>query len=480
MVGMSLAGCLEETARLDDTVRRPNVLFLFTDDQRFDTIGALGNEQIRTPNLDRLVQRGTVFRNAYIMGSMSGAVCMPSRAMLMSSRSLWRLEKDGQKIPVEEKTLPEVFRETGYRTFHTGKWHQDKASFHRSFTHAANIMFGGMSNHYRVPLQDFDPTGKYGRDRTYVRQGEHSTELFAEAAVAFLNKPDPRPFFAYVSFTAPHDPRHTEERYHWPYPQEEMPVPANFLPEHPFDNGELVVRDEQLAPWPRRREDVQEHLKDYYAMITHVDEAIGRILQTLEDTGQAGNTIIVFSGDNGLAVGQHGLMGKQNLYEHSIHVPLVFAGPGVPSETQREDLCYLNDIFPTLCALADLKTPEMVEGKNLVPAIRNQWRVKRDRVVFAYKNFQRGMRYKDWKLIVYNVKGTKHTQLFDLISDPWEMRNLAEQPQQQDRVRRLKAILQEELSAMGDQALLEKAGWGVPEIPAWESHGHKWPTKHDR
>ena len=210
------------------------------------------------------------------------------------------------------------------------------------------------------------------------------------------------------------------------------------MPEHPFDNGELVIRDEKLAPWPRTPEIVRQHIAAYYAMITHLDVYIGKLLETLKETGHADNTIIIFAGDNGLAVGQHGLLGKQNLYEHSIRVPLVITGPNIPKGKKSDALCYLLDIFPTLCELTGLPIPKTVEGKSLVPAITGEKQHLRDTLFFAYKNVQRAVCDERYKLIEYFVEGTRRTQLFDLANDRWEVNNLSEAPEHAEQLARLR------------------------------------------
>jgi len=337
---------------------RPNVVFLFTDDQRFDTIHVLNNPEIKTPNMDRLVHRGVTFTRAHIMGGTSGAVCMPSRAMLMTGRTLFHLENRGANIPEDHVMMPEVFQKAGYRTFGTGKWHNGRRAFTRCFTQGGKIMYGGMSDHLKVPVYDFDPTGEYPAESQFVGD-KFSSELFTDEAVAFLEKyPSDMPFFLYVSYTAPHDPRMAPEDFTQMYPPEKVQMPENFMPRHPFDNGEMRVRDEALAPWPRTPEIIREHIAAYYAMISHLDDQIGRILDTLERRGMTDNTIIVLAGDNGLAVGQHGLLGKQNLYDHSVRVPLVLCGPGIPKDRKSNALCYVLDIFPTLCEMLGLPMPE--------------------------------------------------------------------------------------------------------------------------
>ena len=450
--------------------KMPNILFLFTDDQRFDTIHALGNEHIITPNMDSLVETGPTFTNAYIMGSMSGAVCMPSRAMLMTGRTLFHLQDDGNIVPEEHITLPEILQNAGYTTFETGKWHQDKATFKRCFTAGEKIFFGGMSGHYKVPVNDFDPTGEYPKDKIYSDEGTHSSELFSDAAIRFLkNYKNDKPFFMYVSFTAPHDPREMPKEYMDMYDPGKIPLPENFLSGHPFDNGDMDIRDEQLAEWPRTPEEIRRHIAAYYAMITHVDEQIGRILDTLKETGQAENTIIVFSGDNGLAVGQHGLLGKQNLYEHSVHVPLVICGSGIPAGEKRDAFCYLPDIFPTLCDLTGIPIPASVEGKSLAPVIWEEQQKLRESMFFAYKNFQRAVRTDRWKLILYNVNGKKTIQLFDLLKDPCETKNLAGDSEQAYLIHGLTALMKDWFKETGDQVDLDKPDWGVPVIPSWQN-----------
>jgi arylsulfatase A-like enzyme len=437
----------------------PNILFFFTDDQRFDTIHALNNDQISTPNLDALVARGTTFTRAYIMGGSCGAVCMPSRAMLMTGRTLYHLQAQGQGIPEDHVLLGETLQAHGYTTFGTGKWHNGSTSYARSFTAGAEIFFGGMNDHWNVPACHFDPTGRYDvahpaiRDWFYsndaqnrlcdhITLGKHSSELFAEATIEFLEGYEgEEPFFAYVSFMAPHDPRTMPREFLDMYDPQQIELPPNFAPEHPFDNGEMVVRDEKLAPWPRTPDEVRRHTAEYYAMISHLDHQIGRVLEALEATGHAENTIILLAGDNGLAIGRHGLFGKQNMYDHSLHVPLLMCGPGIPANQQCEAYCYLLDIYPTLCDLLGIPIPATVEGHSLLPAIRDRGATVRDTLYFCYRGVQRAVQDAQFKLIEYVVEGQRTTQLFDLLNDPWEVHNLADDSQHAKALTGLRAEL---------------------------------------
>ncbi|MCE9526729.1 MAG: sulfatase-like hydrolase/transferase [Planctomycetales bacterium] len=407
---------------------RPNILVLFADDLRYNAIGALGNDEVKTPHLDELARRGTTFTHCFQMGSLNPAVCMPSRAMLMSGRTLFH-------VPVQltgVKTWPQYLRERGYATYGIGKWHNGPASYAAAFDEGAAVFFGGMSDHFKLPIFDHAADGKYPKTREKAGD-RHSSELFADEAIRFLRtyKRD-QPFFLYCAFWAPHDPRTAPPEYAKLYDPARLKLPASFLPEHPFDNGELRIRDELLAGFPRTKGEIQRQTADYYAMITHLDAQIGRILKSLDETGQAKNTIIIFTADNGLALGRHGLMGKQNLYDHSVRVPLLMAGPGIPIAKQSDALCYLLDLFPTTCDLATLPIPKEVEGKSLRPILEGKETRVRSEIFGAYRDFQRSIRTDRWKLIRYPQVDV--TQLFDLQNDPDEITNLASKSEHAERV----------------------------------------------
>jgi arylsulfatase A-like enzyme len=460
--------------------KRPNILFLFTDDQRHETIRALGNQHIHTPNLDRLVEGGSSFTRAYIPGGSCAAVCMPSRAMLHTGRSLFHLEGAGETIPQAHALLGETLRQAGYHCHGIGKWHNGTESYARSFVDGAEIFFGGMDDHWNVPACRFDPSGVYGQRHPIVRQpfrsnevehricdhivsGKHSSELFSDAAVDFLGSyRRDQPFFLYLSYMAPHDPRTMPERFLRMYDPATIELPENFLPQHPFDLGRLRVRDELLAGFPRKPMEIRRHLAEYYAMITHLDFEIGRVLRELERTDRIENTIILLAGDNGLAIGQHGLMGKQSCYDHSVHVPLVLRGPGIPKDRRFDDFVYLMDIFPTLCELSGTTTPDTVEGVSLCNALRGRQGSSRlhggsrSSMFFAYEQFQRSVRDERFKLIEYAVRGKRTTQLFDLNNDPREMENLASQSAAAGTLERLRGELVKWKNTWNDEA----SPWG--------------------
>ncbi len=409
--------------------RPPNVVFFFADDQRPDTIGALGNGAIRTPNLDVLANRGMVFTNAYCMGATLGAVCNPSRHQMLSGMALYHYKL---RRPTHEGTFGDVFTKAGYVTYQRTKNGNTAKKYHKGFTHRG-----------------------YLKDRR-VRTGGHHGKAAADHAITFLRDAWDRkkPVFMYVGFAGPHDPRVAAPKWMSRYKRADIPLPPNFKPFHSLDNGDLFVRDERLAKWPRTPEEVRKHLHDYYACITSLDHHIGRVIQALKDLGQYDNTIFIFSADHGLAIGSHGLFGKQNLYEHSMGAPLIFAGPGIP-KGKTDAFAYLFDIFPTTAALAGLSYPKDLDGESLVPVIRGRKKAVRDTVLLAYKDVQRAVRRGPWKL--HRFPKINRSLLYNLDDDPHEVKNLAADPAHAGRVKEMYALLQAEQDKYSDPVALTVA-----------------------
>ena len=416
--------------------KQPNVLFLIADDHRASAIGAYGDPTVRTPTLDQLCAEGASFRRNCHMGGLSGAVCVPTRACIHTGAHVFRASIGNnmdnsdslRTLDPGHTFLAELFRRNGYATFATGKWHNDAASFARSFGEVENVFFGGMDSHFAVPVQDYDPSGMYDESRQTIGE-EYSTDLFGNAAIRFLERQDgSQPFFLYCAFTAPHDPRTPPPDWEGTYRPEAMHLPANFAGRHPFDNGEMLVRDEKLAAFPRTPEETRRHIAEYYGMISDMDEKIGEILAVLSRMGLAEDTIVVYTADHGLSVGQHGLLGKQNLYDHSVRVPLILRGPGVPSGMQVDSLSHTYDVYPTLCELAGLEIPAGADAMSLLPLMAGTVTVARPYLHSVYKHVQRMTQDEEWKLITYSQdgdQGSSQTQLFHLASDPWELNDLS-------------------------------------------------------
>ncbi len=421
--------------------RKPNVMFIYSDDQRRDTIHALGNPHIQTPNLDTLVRSGVSFTNAYCMGGFVGAVCLPSRMMALRGRSWFAVQRMQQPTP----NIAQTFREAGFVTYHLGKRGNEDAKAHQSFEH----------NHY------------VGTNDIAEREKGQPAKILADHVTGFLKEwkatspESAKPFFMYLADGSPHDPRVAPKEYLDRYQRDKIPLPPNFKPFHPFDNGDMTVRDEKLAPWPRTEEEIRRHLHEYYAVITYMDEQIGRIFQTLKEIGEYDNTIIVFSSDQGIAIGSHGLMGKQNLYQHSMNPALVFAGPGVPKGKSVDGFAYLFDIYPTVCELAGVPAPDSLEGKSQAAVLQGRQKTVRESIFLAYRGIQRAVRVGQWKLIHYPK--VNRTQLFDLKSDPHEMKDLAGDPKQAGRIKELFAEMRRQQERYGDSQALggSEAGGGA-------------------
>lgn len=446
---------------------KPNFLFIFTDDQTYETIHALNNPEIETPNMDRLVDQGVTFTHCYNQGSWSGAVCVASRSMLITGQTVFRSPQNKKYLDswarfnksdtiTEVPLWTEVLSKNGYETFITGKWHNSDYALLKSFDKATAIgkgfyetldESGSNKQGYNRPSEqsqwtpwDERFTGHWTpkvKDIVYDQNGtkklgepykikKHTSELYADAAISYLKertRAPEKPFFMYVAFNAPHDPRQSPKEFVDKYPPEKIALPPSYAEQHPFDQGDAKTRDEVLAPFPRTKEAVQLHLSEYYAIITHFDRELGRILEALEKTGEVENTYVILSSDHGLAVGQHGLMGKQNLYEHSVRVPLVVSGPGLSRGRKVTNKVYLQSLFATTCELASIEVPSTVEFRSIAPLVNGlEYEGGEDYIFGAYKHFQRMIRSDKYKLIVY--PHLNKIQLFDMQKDPYETNDL--------------------------------------------------------
>jgi choline-sulfatase len=459
---------------------KPNVLFLFADDQCFETIGSLGLTDIDTPNLDRLASRGTQFSRAYNMGSWSGAVCVASRHMLITGRHIWRAQtasqtlRSGKKSTDKQKAArekefnnlwPQVMGRAGYQTFFTGKWHIQAAA-DKAFQVTRHIR-GGMPRQtpqgYNRPLPDKpDPWSPYDEKfGGFWEGGRHWSEVVADDAVGYIGtaKKDERPFFMYIAFNAPHDPRQAPKEYVDRYPLSRIQVPENYLDEYPYKDAigcSAKLRDEKLGPFPRTHHAVKIHRQEYYAIIEHMDAQIGRILDALDASGQAENTYIFFTADHGLAVGHHGLFGKQNLYEHSTRVPFIAVGPGIKASHKIDSPIYMQDVMATSLDIAGAKRPDQVEFQSLLPQLRGETAKLELKAVYgAYLGLQRSVTMGNWKLLLY-PKISK-ARLYNITRDPLEMNDLADEPDRAKIVKKLFKRLLKLQKANGDSTDLKTA-----------------------
>ncbi len=421
-----------------ESIARPNVLFLLSDDQRPDTISALGNKHIETPNLDRLAKTGTTFTRAIC----SNPICTPSRAEIISGCDGWRsgISDFGGRFRDGLSFWPETMRRAGYHTTYVGKWHVRGRPSDYGFE-SVNGLYGGGGGRWWMDQTDwkgFPITGYRGwvfqsadGKTKYPDLGVGLTpnisEKFADAAIEVIEHSDDRPFFLQVNFTAPHDPLLAPPGFEGFYlktqsADKQPPAPNNFLAQHPFDHGNLRGRDERLMHWPRTKAATRDVLAMYYRVISHLDKSVGKILLALERSGKAKNTIVIYSSDHGLGVGSHGLRGKQSMYEHTIGVPLILVGPGVQANRRTPAQVYLRELFPTICDLCGIETPKSVQGRSFANVVRGESDKAHDAVFGFFRNSQRMIRTDRHKLIVYPE--ASRIQLFDLRADPDELNDV--------------------------------------------------------
>ncbi|MBX3449022.1 MAG: sulfatase-like hydrolase/transferase [Planctomycetaceae bacterium] len=444
-----------------DAAERPNILLLVTDDQRSDSLSCAGSAFFRTPYLDALAGRGTRFLQA----SCSNPLCYPSRAEIVTGctgfRSGVRIESRFREgLPY----LPNTFREAGYRTAYVGKWHHNAQPNELGYDEAIGFYASGR----QPPDQDYrdfrgvEATGYRGwqfRDATGkplpalgIGLTPDISSRFADAAIEFLDRPRSQPFLLHVNFTAPHDPLLIPPGTDPLSRVEQVVLPTNSLPEHPFDHGNAHGRDEMLFPFPRTPDALKPAWAVYAALVEDIDRQIGRILARLAETGELENTLIVFTSDHGLALGSHGLTGKQNMYEHTLNVPLIVAGPGVVSGQVTDAQCVLRDLFPTLCDLANVPAPHC-DGESFADVLRGQSDTARPYIIGYYGDVQRAIRRDSWKLIWYPQ--IDRVQLFDLKADPHELNDLSESAEFQKQRSDLEETLKTWLREQGDPVVVK-------------------------
>ena len=441
---------------------KPNVVFLLTDDQRPDTIAAFGNAKIHTPTLDSLVKAGVSFPRAVC----AYPLCYPSRAEILTGCIGFRTgvfpdysNRLADNIPL----WPEVMREAGYHTWYVGKWHTTGKPTTRGYESSLGLYMGGGGQWWK------DHNDAWGHAVTGYRGWVFQTDdgklfpekgvgltpdissHFADAAIELIRRKTPEPFFLHVNFTAPHDPLFYPSGYEKKYPPADMEVPKNFLPTHPFDHGNQGGRDENLWPTPRTEQDVRNELSVYYALISHLDTQVGRIVAALKETSQWENTILIFASDHGLAIGSHGLRGKQNMYEHTINVPLIICGPGIPQNVRHPAQVYLRDLYPTVCEMSQIATSKTMDGRSLVGLWTGKTQAIHPYIFGYFRDSQRMVRGDRWKLIHYPQQ--QKYQLFDLFNDPLEMKDRAADADAKPELEKLRQVLLTWQQQVGDPLL---------------------------
>lgn len=465
--GLVLASCQQQHEKPEQP---PNFLFVLVDDQSpFDLKTYDSNSILETPNIDRLVASGMVIESARHMGSMNGAVCTPSRHMIMTGRTLWHLppsaefQKNTDPHPFDAQTIGAVFNRAGYKTMRTCKKGNSYPGANKKFTVV--------------------------RDAS-KREGsvEEGSAWHAKQVLDYLNdresQQEKAPFFIYFGFSHPHDPRngtpellakygavnHTDTTSLPPLNPRQPPLQENYLATHPFFHGHPQLRDEERVSgvWKRRDEQtVRNELGREYACSENIDIQLGKVMKKLEDMGELDNTYVIYTSDHGIAIGRHGLMGKQNLYEHTWRVPFIVRGPGIAAGQRAEGNIYLLDILPTVCELAGIEIPETVQGSSFKSVLTGEKNTIREVQYGVYcggtKPGIRTVRKGNWKLIKYDMMDgeVQETQLFNLAENPQEylaehqrshalQTNLVHDPNYAEKLKEMERLLLEQMITNND------------------------------
>jgi len=428
---------------------RPNIIFLLTDDQRWDAAGCMGNPVIRTPNMDKLAREGVLFENAYV----TTPICCSSRASILTGQYTRRhgindFFTDFTREALDE-TYPMLLRKAGYRTGFVGKYgvgNTDKAMPVNKF----DVWYG------------FPGWGKYEQKDERGRY-KHLTRIMGEQCLEFLRGcPPDRPFCLSVSFKAPHvqdeDPRQfiPDPAYDALYRDVTIPPPVTAAPEYFEALPEFLRKSEARVRWKKRfatPEMYQRSVKNYYRLVTGVDTVLGLIREELKRLSLDGNTVIIFTSDNGFYLGEHGLAGKWFGHEESIRVPLFIYDPRLPGDRRgrRLDGIALNiDIAPTILSLAGVPVPPGMQGRDLAPLVHgtaDDWRTD-----FLFEHHfdkhplipkSEGVVTERFKYIVYFEQDPQYEELYDIENDPHEKNNLAGDPRYGDVLERLRRRLAE-------------------------------------
>ncbi len=459
--------------------KRPNILFILVDDQSPEDFRFYNpKSELNSPNIDRLASEGMVIDGAYHMGAFVGAVCTPSRHMIMTGRTVWHLpigplSKTHCPQGIEQQSLPAVFNRAGYATMRTCK---QGNSFE-----AANKLFTVRR----------DATKRGGTD-------ESGSAWHAEQVLNYLDErqasEEKQPFLIYFGFSHPHDTRdgtpemlkhygatnHDNEKTLPPENSKQPKLPVNWLPQKPFPDGHPGLRDETTVSgvWERRDErTIRNELGREFACAEYIDVQVGRVLERLKAMGELENTYIFYTADHGIAIGRHAFQGKQNLYEHTWRVPFIAKGPGIKPGSRAQGNIYLLDVLATCCDLTGVAAPETNEGLSFRPVLEGKQATIRDVMYGVYcggtKPGMRSVRKGDWKLIQYDALDGKvqETQLFNLKENPHEFlsehhdaavtkltgvqpqpeqTDLAEDPKYAEKLREMRAVLLEEMRKLHD------------------------------
>ncbi len=461
------------TGSLDETHDKPNIIFLLTDDQRWDSFGFAGNEYIKTPHCDKLAKEGVVFKNAYHVAP----ICQPSRASIMLGQFLITHRSGFDKPGIFsvshqefDNSFPVLLRESGYYTGMVGKF-GFAVSENKIMNVAPYKMPKERDHTTQLWLQDeYMPKDRYDEwhgfpgQGSYNVQGKHGTEYRGDQSIAFIQNAakQNKPFMLQVCFKAPHGPFQPAQEFLDLYKDVDIPRYNN-------DNSDAHKKlPEVVKSLYRGRDGIKENdkfqnkIKRYFALITGVDHVAGRIVKELEKLGLSDNTIIIFSSDNGYFLGSKGLDGKDLLYEESVRSPLFIYDPRLPGSkrgTTIDGLVSMIDIAPSILDYAGIKAPPSMQGSSFLPMI-NEGKEKIHEAVFGENNFtnflplksevsiekkaehktvrSRFVRTEKFKYIRYYECTPVVEELWEISKDPQECIDLSDNPYYKDKLEEMR------------------------------------------
>ena len=414
---------------------RPNVLMIAIDDQN-DWIGCLGGHpQSRTPNIDRLAKRGTVFLNAHCQSPL----CNPSRVSLLTSRrpsstgvyGLSPALRDANGLE-DVVTLPQHLRQSGYKSLMAGKIYHGGYG-RRPADNEFDVVgppadVGARPKSSLVSTPSGHPLVDWG---TFPHSDEEKGDYkLASWSVDQLQMTHDRPFFMSVGFFLPHVPCYVTQNWYDLFPAESLQLPA-VMDDDRADTPRFSWYLHWKLPEPRLKflkqsEQWTNLVRSYLASTAFVDAQIGRILNTLDASPYAHNTIVVLWSDHGWHLGEKGITGKNSLWDRGTRVPLIFAGPGVTPDSRCAEPAELLDIYPTLSELCHLEQPEGLEGHSLVPQLKDSSIAREWPAITTHNHDNHGIRSRDWRYIRY-ADGSE--ELYNMVQDPHEWTNLASRPE---------------------------------------------------
>jgi arylsulfatase A-like enzyme len=463
--------------------RRPNILFMMTDDQRWDCMSAAGNKILKTPNMDRLATGGVRFTNGFVTNSL----CAPSRGSILTglyshahgvttngggppadSHMRFSYQRNGRTVEdainldassvlrSNVTTFPRLLNQSGYYTAMIGKWHVK--SNPEGYDHWAILPGQGLYHNPQMIINNGPAQFRGYVDDVITDQGLE----------ALKTRPRDRPFCMQLQFKAPHRAWEPADRFASVYDDIEIPEPPSF--HTPLANRPGAIRDtdmqvgdmpdfrergvpRSLPPEERKKRNFQVFMKNYYRTLLAVDENVGRVLDYLDKDGLAENTLIIYTGDNGFFLGELGMFDKRLMYEPSIRVPMLARYPAAfkAGQVDSEHMVLNNDVFHTIVDYAGLESPAATRAhgaswRGFLEGRQNQWR---DSWLYEYFEYpavhcagmMRGVRTRRWKLSHY-IQEPQEFELFDLESDPHEMNNLYGQSQHKAKAEELRAELE--------------------------------------